>query len=305
MGEVVAIFVEKRIKPKARRWRDVEAMLRRDIVRCWGDRQIASITERDCLDLLEEIEERGSPVVANRNVRLLRSLFTWAVKARYIETSPANDLEKPHEEKPRQRALSEDEIRVVWAAFTTMGYPFGVLGQLLLMLGQRRGEIAAMSWSQLDLDRGVWRLPARITKTEVEHMLPLVPIVTDLLRNVPQIDGHDLLFPANRDGSGNPVSGFSKALVTARRLSGVPDFTWHDLRRSCRTHLARLGVPMHIGERILNHSNGGEHPVARVYNVHKYEREMRDALMVWAADLERIVAGEPADIVALSGDRDR
>jgi integrase len=300
VAEVVAKFIEKRVKPKGRRWRDVEAMLRRDVVRCWSHRPVASITERDCLYLIQEIEERGSPVVANRNVRLLRSLFAWAVKAKYIETSPATDLEKPHDEKPRQRALSEDEIRRVWVAFINIGYPFGVLGRLLLMLGQRRGETAAMAWSQLDLNRAVWRLPATVTKTELEHLLPLAPAVLYLLRSVPQIDGHDLLFPANRAGSSNPLSGFSKALATARRLSGVPDFTLHDLRRSCRTHMARLGVPMHIGERILNHSNGGEDAVARVYNVYKYEREMREAMMIWATELDRIVAGEPPKIVALT-----
>jgi integrase len=299
VAKIVAKFVERKVKPKARRWRDVEAMLRRDIVRRWGHRQIASITERDMLDLLEEIEKRGSPVVANRNVRLLRRLFAWAVKAKYIETSPATELEKPHDEKPRQRALSDDEIRLVWAAFIAIGYPFGVLGRLLLMLGQRRGETAAMAWSQLDLDQGVWGLPATITKTEVEHILPLVPAVVDLLRTVPRIDGHDLLFPANRAGSANPVSGFSKALATARRLSGVPDFTWHDLRRTVRTNLARLGIPQHVGERILCHADGGENAISRTYNVYKYEPEMRQALTIWAADLERIVAGEPPKVVAL------
>jgi integrase len=292
VAAVVGKYVEKRLRPRIRRWADVEAMLRRDVVRCWGDQPIASITERDCLDLIEEIEKRGSLVVANRNVKLLRRLFRWAVKSKYIVTDPAVELEQPHEEKPRQRALvDEAEIKQVWQAFTAMGYPFGTLGQLLLLLGQRRGEVAGLKWSDLDLDQAVWRLAS--TKTATLHQLPLPQAAVDLLRVVPRFDGDDRLFPSSRARSAHAVSGFSKALAKAHRLSGIADFTWHDLRRSARTHMARLGVPQHIGERILNHSNGGESAISRVYNTYRYEREMREALELWACDLERIVSGGP------------
>ena len=148
IAELAAKFIEKRIKPKARRWRDVEAMLERDIVRKWRNRQIASITARDCLDLIEEIDARGSPVVANRNVRLLRQLFAWAVKGKYLVASPAIDLEKPYEERPRQRALSPDEIRLVLASFHCHGLSVRDGRQVVAAAGPtgrggRHGAIAA------------------------------------------------------------------------------------------------------------------------------------------------------------------
>ena len=115
-----------------------------------------------------------------------------------------------------------------------------------------------MAQSQLDLERGLWRLPPASTKSGVEHLVPLPAAAVGIIRTLPRLDGCDLLFPANRAGSVNVVSGFSKALATARRLSGVPDFTLHDLRRTMRSNLARLGVPQHVGERILCHGDGAE-----------------------------------------------
>jgi Arm DNA-binding domain len=99
---VAAKFVEKRVKPRAQRWRDVEAMLQHDAVATWGDAPIQSITERHALDLIEQIERRA-PVVANSNVRLLKSLGAWAVKSKYLQVNPFADLEQTYKEQPRQR----------------------------------------------------------------------------------------------------------------------------------------------------------------------------------------------------------
>jgi hypothetical protein len=98
------------------------------------------------------------------------------------------------------------------------------------------------------------------------------------------------------------VSGFSKAKATASRLSGVTGWTWHDLRRTCRSELARLGVTSAVGERILNHS-GGEGEIERVYNVHNYLPEMRRALEMWSGEVARIVTAEPAKVMALAAAR--
>ena len=296
---VVAAYVEKRMKPRARRWADVEAMLRRDVIRAWGARPIASITRRDVRDLIEGIAGRGSPVVANRVLRHLRGLFKWAVRNDYVVANPALDIDRPHDEKPRQRALTEAEIKAVWQAFDQMVYPFGVLGKLLLMTGARRGEWAGASWSEIDAARQVWNLPGSRTKTGAPQMLPLAPAVIAILETVPRIDGIDLIFPSTRSSSANPISGFSKALATAHRLSGTSDWTWHDLRRTCRTGFARLGITAAVGERILNHSDGTRSPIAAIYDVHSYQSEMRQALERWAAELDRIVTGGEAKVVAL------
>jgi integrase len=189
----------------------------------------------------------------------------------------------------------------VWQAFDQMAYPFGTLGQLLLLTGQRRGEWAGASWSELDVERATWSLPASRSKTGAAQLLPLVPHVLAILETIPRIDGSTLLFPSGRAGSANPISGFSKALATAQKLSGTSDWVWHDLRRTCRTGFARLGVTAAVGERVLNHSDGTRSRIAAVYDQYGYQSEMRRALELWSGEVERVVAGEPAKVVPLHG----
>jgi integrase len=238
-------------------------------------------------------------VVANRVLSHLRGLFKWAIRNDYISVNPALDIDRPHEEKPRRRTLAEAEVNAVWHAFDQMAWPFGTLGQLLLLTGQRRGEWAGASWSEIDLERATWTLPADRSKTDEPQMLPLTPQVLAILAMIPRLVGTDLIFPSSRAGSDNPISGFSKALVTAHRLSGTTGWHWHDLRRTARTGFARLGITAAVGERILNHSDGTRSRIAAVYDTHSYLPEMNRALELWAGEVERIVAGAEGKIVAL------
>jgi integrase len=260
------------------------------------------------LDLADAIMDR-SPVSANRVLSLIRRLYNWGMERGIVEANPAARIKRPHREHPRDRILSEDELRALWCAWDTMGYPFGTIQQLLLLTAQRRGEVAAMRWDQLDLERGIWRLASADTKIGREHVLPLSRSVLEILRAVPRINDVRL-FPANRVASANAVSGFSKAkkktdkLTNAKRkadqLDEIKGWTWHDLRRTAATGMAKLNVPPHVCERILNHSsNGMMSAIARVYNVHGYQAEMGQALGAWAREVERIIGRDEAKIISL------
>jgi integrase len=299
VASMAAAYVERHLKRNTRRWRDAEQMLARDVLPQWGHRLAKDISRRDVLDLIDGVLDR-SPVSANRVLSLIRRMYNWSLERGIVEANPAAGIKPPHREYPRDRTLSDDEIRALWAAWDAMGRPFGTIQRLLLLTAQRRGEVAAMRWDQLDLERGVWRLTSADTKTGREHILPLSPAVVEILRQGPQIDGSPLVFPANRRGSDRPVSGFSKAKHITDRLSGVASWTWHDLRRSAATGMAKLDVPPHVCERILNHSGSGlMSAIARVYNVHSYQTEMRAALDAWAREIERIVSGKSAKVIAL------
>jgi integrase len=300
VAEVVADFAVRHLRRNTKRASDVEQMLRRDVVRCWGERAMASITRRDVLDLLDEVVDRGSPVTANRLLSWIKTLFAWAVDRGVIEINPAAGIKPPHKERPRDRTLSDDELRRVWGAFDRMGHPFGDLGKLLILTAQRRGEVASMRWDRIDFDAAAWRLESTDTKAAREHIVPLTSQVLEILRQVPRFERSPLVIPASRLSSDRPVSGFSQALTTAKRLSGVDGWHWHDLRRSATTGMARLSIPPHICERVLNHSAGRTlSQIARVYNVHSYGDEVRRALEAWAGEVERIVTGQPAKVVAL------
>jgi integrase len=264
----------------------------------WGERPVTGIIKRDVLTMLDEIVDRGSPVAANRTLAHLAPFAKWLVEREAIAVDFTVGVKMPSREHSRTRRLSHAEIRALWSAWDRMDSLFGTIGKLLLLLGQCRGEVAAMRWSALDLKRRVWVLDAAETKTGEEHLLPLADTVIEILRAVPRIDGQDLLFPASRAGSARPVSGFSKTLARASDLSGVERWCWHDLRRTCRSELARLGVTGAVGERILNHAGGGS-KVEKIYDRHSYLPEMRSALELWAAEVERIVAGDERKIVSM------
>jgi integrase len=292
VAEVTADYVERHLKRNTRRWRDAEQMLKRDVLPQWGTRPMASITRRDVLDLVDGVLDRGSPVSANRVLSRIKALFNWAIARSVVEHNPAFGIKEPHREQPREKTLSEAELRAIWGAFNAMGHPFGPLCKLLLLTAQRRGEVAAMRWDQLDFSDAVWRLEASDTKAARAHIVPLAPVAVELLRHLPRVDHSPLVFPSERLASDRPVSGFSKALRTAQRISGVAAWTFHDLRRSVATGLARLGVAPHVTEKILNHSGGHSlSQLARVYNTYSYGKECRQALELWAAELERIVSG--------------
>lgn len=162
------------------------------------------------------------------------------------------------------------------------------MGKLLLLTGQRRGEVTEMRWDQIDAQKRTWTIPAEMTKNSREHVLPLSDAALAVLKSVPRLS-EARVFPA-RNNDTNAISGFTRAKDRFDRLSGVTDWTIHDLRRTVATGLAQLGVAPHIIERVLNHVSGTFAGVAGVYNRFQYQDEMRAALHLWAKHVEAIAA---------------
>jgi integrase len=189
----------------------------------------------------------------------------------------------PGKKKTRDRVLNDDELARIWVAAGLMGYPFGTLVRLLLVTAQRRSEVAGMRWRDLDVSRAMWTLPANFTKNGVAHVVPLVPAVVAILRDLPRID-EEFVFPA-RSQNGRALSGFSRSKERLAKLANVHAFTLHDLRRTAATGLASLGVAPHVIERLLNHVTGTLGGVAGVYNRFRYKDEVRGGLEIWTNHL--------------------
>ena len=115
----------------------------------WRNRPIAEITFEDVKAVLAVIMRRGKRIAANRTLAYLRKFFTWAVRERIIPSSPAMGIDLPAGETPRDRVLSDGEIVDIWKALDAEPGPVNLVGKLLLMTGQRRGEVAGMRWSEL------------------------------------------------------------------------------------------------------------------------------------------------------------
>lgn len=281
-GAVCDRFLQDcKTKLRAKTYREYDRILNSALFTDWTDRPISEITRRDVLDVLRPLGQR---IRANRTLAVARVVLNWAASQAIIEHPPTQHIDPPAKETRRDRALSDDEIKTIWPAFDSFF-------KVLLLTGQRRGEVAAMRWAELDLDGGVWTLPKERTKNGRPHVVPLAPAVVKLLAAMPRHEHGAYVF-STTDGR-VPISGFTKikkAVDNAMKAAGheIAPWTIHDLRRSAATGMGSLGVAPHVIELVLNHVSGSRAGVAGIYQRAEMLPERRRALDTWAAHVERL-----------------
>jgi integrase len=295
VGALAAEFMDRYVKPNRKRPEDAEWLLGRDILREWRDRDARSITTREVIDLLDGIVDRGAPIQANRTAAILSQMFRFGIQRRIVEQNPVQLLVRPGgRERPRERVLTDNELRTFLAdpVGCTRYERLSHVMTILLLTGQRRGELAAARWAEIDLAVCAWEIPAENSKTGRGHTVPLSSWAGQEFEALKRLAGQSRFVLPMNDGK----TAASPALLTrglARCLSrfkarGIDPFTLHDLRRTCRTGLSRLKVEPHIAERVLNHVQPG---IVGVYDRHAYLDEKREALEAWAAHLGSLRAG--------------
>jgi integrase len=206
----------------------------------------------------------------------------------------------PGKEQKRDRTLSDNEIKEIWEGCDELGSPFGPFVRALLLTAQRREEVATMKWADLDLedDEPTWTLPREATKADRAHGVPLAPAVVEILQSVPEVGSY--VFSTGRRGD-KAISGFSAAKRRIDKLTGLDGWTFHDLRRTAASGMARLNVPPHVLSRVLNHSPGNAEGVTAIYNRHGYEPEKRQALDAWARHVQSLIKPTDDKVVPFSG----
>jgi len=166
-----------------------------------------------------------------------------------------------------------------------------------------KNEVAGMRWSELDLDNRVWHLPKERTKNGKAHDVSLsdqaMAIINRLFRFKPEPGKSDFVFSITGTTS---VIGFSYAKANLAEIIGISDWRTHDLRRTATPGMARLGIPPHVADRVLNHTSGTISGVAAVYNRFQYLDERRNALEAWGKFVEGSIHPErQGNVVALRG----
>lgn len=251
------------------------------------------ITKRDVKRIIDDLENTGRLATADQAVAYLGRLFRWSVEEEIITRSPIEGLGGRRRLKSRERVLSLEELRDIWQALDGIPYPFGPLFRLLLLTGQRKGEVTGLLWSELAdwKTSPVWQLPADRTKNKLPHIVPIVPAAKAVIDACPRQG--ELVFTS----TGGLLSGHSKAKATldelileVRKKRGANDVmaSWvlHDFRRSMSTHMhERFGVEPHVVEAVLNHISGAKAGVAGVYNRSSYLDARREALERWANEI--------------------
>jgi len=282
---VAALFIEKWAKPRNRTWAETERQLTKYVFPHWKGRRLDTITRADVIALADAIGETNGPIMANRVQATISKLFGWALKRDLIAAHPAVGLEKHAPERKRDRVLTVAELRALWKAWEAMAYPWGVALKVLLLTAARRGEVEGMTWDELDLEAGLWTIPAERVKVKLPMVIPLAPPAVALLSQVPRFDGCPFVFSTRGK---RPAQDWSGAVTRTTEAAGVTGWRVHDLRRTARTNLSALGVSSDIAERVLGHVLPG---VRAVYDRHDYLNEKRDALERWGAHLTKVIAG--------------
>lgn len=247
--------------------------------------QVRAITRANVAERLAAINASSGAVSANRARTALSSFLGWCAREGLVDNNAAA-FTNVQPEQSRDRVLADCELDAIWHSLP-VGH-FGDIVRLLLLTGQRAKEIGDLQWSEIDLAAGQIRLPGSRTKNGRPHIVPLSTAARAILEAQPRRAGRDLVFGVGRGG----FNGFTLARRRLdAKLRNVDHWVIHDLRRTCASGMARLGVLPHIIEAVLNHIGGSKAGPAGIYNRETYEPEKRAALDLWAAHVMSIING--------------
>ena len=302
----VAQLVERYLAMIEKTQRDhkrVRRSIERDVLPGLGDRPAEDIKRRDIISILDTIVRRGAPVHANRVRSMLSAMWSWAISEDLVdvEVNPASNIKNRVEEQPGTRWLSADEIKKLAPHLEVLSSAKRDALKLILLTAQRPGEVVGIRAREVDLEKGLWVIPADRSKNKREHVVPLVgearAIISRLVAGARKDDlsRHDdrLLLVRQRGVRPLQVNNLNWSLRSALGAAGVAVAKPHDLRRTALSHLARLGFdPLVIGH-VANHVSVTKNTVTTaVYVQHDYLSEKGQALSAWSWNLSFLLGGE-------------
>jgi integrase len=298
-------YLAEHAKRHKKSWAADDRNLRKHVLPKWRSRDYRSIRRADAVEIVEGLIAAGMPTLANRVGGLLSKIFNFAIDAGLNDSNPAGRLSKRGTERVGRRVLTDAELRLFWLA--TSGVPpisrrVGLALRLALVTATRAGEASGAHKDEManigELANATWTLPGTRVKNERTLMLPLSPLGRTVVLDAIECSRGDggYLFPSRLDNS-RPIR--AQVLATAmQRLGAVAKGegadSWraapptpHDLRRTCRTRFAALGIPREDRDAIMNHAPsdvGGKH-----YDLYERLKEKRAALDLWSDTLAAIL----------------
>jgi integrase len=317
-GSVAEDYIAEDLAGKRRGAKDARE-IRRELVPKWGKRPIAHITRDDVLELVDAIKARGNTPTARLVLSHIKRIFVWACHQKSTRYGPLDspaDIVSPKrifgKKRPRQRHLSNEELRALWRACLGIGYPYGDAVRLILLTGGRREEIGQARWGELDPHRMLLTIPPERFKSDAEHIMPLSTEAAKIVQTLPRHGEGDFIFTTTfgRRPIGMWARGKAeldrRMLHTLREIAGdrgddpagieLEPWVLHDLRHTIRTRMAELRISDNVAEMVIGHGKRG---MSRVYDQHHYLDEMREALEQWAQMLAGIVAGKAPKIITM------
>src|SRR6266705_50282 len=269
---------------------EISRLLRREVSKAWGHKSIHEISKRDVVEVISAVEQRGAPIAANKALKSIKTFLRWCVGRAILDQSPADGIPLPAKETARDRVLSDTELAQVIGAARAIGGPYGGIVELLALTGQRREEVARSTWAEFDLAQRIWLIPNQRTKNAKPHIVHLSDQSIAVLKKTSRHEQFVFSVSGTR-----PFQNLSIAKHRLDELSGVEGWRLHDLRRTCISGMARLGIPPHVADKILNHQAGTISGVAAVYQRHDFLAERKDALEQWGTHVRKILTDASRD----------
>jgi len=261
--------------------RAIELRVRRELISRWRDRPIDQVTRADVVAMVDALVDAGTPAAADQTLRYCRRIFTWAIARGVLDRSPCDHLRASDligTRQPRQRLLSDSELRLIWCVADELPYPDGPYIKMLLLTAVRRSELATATWHEIDLERAIWVVPPTRMKMAIGHAVPLSPFALDILRSLPRFAGSNYVFTARGN---RPLNDFGtvKSRMDTRItvLNGgrpIEHWTFHDTRRLVRSTMSRLRIDSDAAEAVLAHRKRG---IRATYDLYDLLAEKRRA----------------------------
>jgi integrase len=295
--DLATIYIAEYAKLRKSSWKKDEQILDREVIPFIGRMRAVDVARRDIRDdVLKRIVERGAPVRANHTLEIVRKMFNWAIKEKDFTFNPAALLEKPGGTPvSRSRYLLPVEFPRFWAALDpkSIGEAGCIAFKLLALTGQREMELLRARWRELDLDEGLWTIPASVAKNRRAHVIPLTPYAIGLFRRLRALaePADEFVFQSRITPSHMRRVFYEKRILKIRKSAQLEDFTIHDLRRTATTYWSKLGVVRDLKKRLLNHAMAD---VTATYDRFEYLDEKREALTQWEELFCKMV-GDSAD----------
>ncbi len=244
-------------------------------------RKLGEVTRSQIVSTLQNLAP--TPSEQHHAFVALRTLFNWCLKQGLLDSSPVANLSLGFTPQERDRVLSNDELKTVYMNAVAHSHPFGHIMRLIILSGQRRGEIAAMEWDWIDTTNKVINFPANIAKNRLAHTIPYSALTQAVFNQVPNTGKY--LFGNDR---GTYFSGWGKSKARFDKDIEITPYVIHDIRRTYSSTMASLNIPLHVTEKLLNHKTGTISGVAAVYNKHTYQKEMKRAVVTYEKFISKL-----------------
>lgn len=285
---------------------EIQRILDKHLYPEWADRPFLEIRRGEVNKLLDKVIDASGPTKGKQRknqgrsqadavLAVIRAIMTWHQSRDENYTSPIVKGMRRHKSKPRDRILSDDEIRALWTALEDFE-AFGPLVKLCLLTAQRSRKIASMRCE--DLKDGVWFIPQQEREKGTARSLKLSPLASEIVQSQPRLKDNPYLFASWPFKHFNSWSQQKSALdgELKKLLPDMRPWTIHDLRRTARSLMSRAGVRPDIAERVLGHAIVG---VEGVYDRHHYLDEKADAMVRLAGLIKTIISPAEANVVVL------